>query len=183
MALIKTNARSSSALDATILTGNLPAISGASLTGITAETNTPIFFGKLTGTLDVSNGSTRKLQLNSIILDTASAWSGSDYRWTVPSGQAGKYFIEVHIHSVTDTNNAVAWNIAKIAVNGSELDASENKNANNQSNYVHQASVSVSAIRTLAVGDYVEPFGITYGGGTTRFGNSDSSMKIFKVSS
>tara|TARA_R100001015_G_C4535767_1_gene100953 strand:- start:178 stop:753 length:576 start_codon:yes stop_codon:yes gene_type:complete len=36
MALIKTNARSSSQLDATILTGNLPAISGASLTGISA---------------------------------------------------------------------------------------------------------------------------------------------------
>lgn len=35
MALIKTNARSATALDATILTGNLPAISGASLTGIT----------------------------------------------------------------------------------------------------------------------------------------------------
>jgi len=34
MALIKTNARSSSQLDATILTGNLPAISGASLTGV-----------------------------------------------------------------------------------------------------------------------------------------------------
>ena len=34
MALIKTNARSATALDATILTGNLPAISGASLTGI-----------------------------------------------------------------------------------------------------------------------------------------------------
>ena len=36
MALIKTNARSASALDATILTGNLPSISGASLTGITS---------------------------------------------------------------------------------------------------------------------------------------------------
>ena len=35
MALTKLNARSASALDATILTGNLPAISGASLTGIT----------------------------------------------------------------------------------------------------------------------------------------------------
>ena len=34
MALIKTNARSASALDATILTGNLPAISGANLTGV-----------------------------------------------------------------------------------------------------------------------------------------------------
>ncbi len=36
MALTKLNARSASALDATILTGNLPAISGASLTGITS---------------------------------------------------------------------------------------------------------------------------------------------------
>ena len=36
MAIIKTNARSASALDATILTGNLPAISGASLTGVSA---------------------------------------------------------------------------------------------------------------------------------------------------
>ena len=34
MALTKLNARSATALDATILTGNLPAISGASLTGI-----------------------------------------------------------------------------------------------------------------------------------------------------
>jgi len=36
MSIIKTNARSASALDATILTGNLPAISGASLTGVSA---------------------------------------------------------------------------------------------------------------------------------------------------
>ena len=36
MAIIKTNARSASALDATILSGNLPSISGASLTGISA---------------------------------------------------------------------------------------------------------------------------------------------------
>jgi len=36
MALTKLNARSATALDATILTGNLPAISGASLTGLSA---------------------------------------------------------------------------------------------------------------------------------------------------
>ena len=38
MALVKLNARSATALDATVLTGNLPAISGASLTGISAIT-------------------------------------------------------------------------------------------------------------------------------------------------
>ena len=36
MSLVKLNARSATALDATVLTGNLPAISGASLTGISA---------------------------------------------------------------------------------------------------------------------------------------------------
>ena len=40
MALTKLNARSASALDATILTGNLPAISWASLTGISAGITT-----------------------------------------------------------------------------------------------------------------------------------------------
>jgi hypothetical protein len=35
MSLVKLNARSATALDATVLTGNLPAISGASLTGLT----------------------------------------------------------------------------------------------------------------------------------------------------
>ena len=37
MPLIKLNAQSATALDATKLTGNLPAISGASLTGIASD--------------------------------------------------------------------------------------------------------------------------------------------------
>ena len=36
MALTKLNARSASALDATILTGNLPAINGSALTNLVA---------------------------------------------------------------------------------------------------------------------------------------------------
>jgi len=36
MSLVKLNARSATALDATVLTGNLPAISGASLTGLSS---------------------------------------------------------------------------------------------------------------------------------------------------
>jgi len=46
MALVKLNARSATALDATVLTGNLPAISGASLTGI-ASTNDFEYIGNL----------------------------------------------------------------------------------------------------------------------------------------
>ena len=52
MALIKTNARSSSQLDATILTGNLPAINGSALTNIDGGT------WKLIQTQDASSSST-----------------------------------------------------------------------------------------------------------------------------
>ena len=52
MALIKTNARSASALDATILTGNLPAINGSALTNIDGGT------WKLIQTQDASSSST-----------------------------------------------------------------------------------------------------------------------------
>tara|TARA_X000001382_G_scaffold97760_1_gene72079 strand:+ start:208 stop:852 length:645 start_codon:yes stop_codon:yes gene_type:complete len=37
MSLVKLNARSATALDATVLTGNLPSISGASLTGLASD--------------------------------------------------------------------------------------------------------------------------------------------------
>ena len=58
MSLVKLNARSATALDATVLTGNLPSISGASLTGISAETNSPYFDNKLTSNVIGKNNNT-----------------------------------------------------------------------------------------------------------------------------
>ncbi|ANS04582.1 minor structural protein [uncultured Mediterranean phage] len=48
MAIIKTNARSASALDATILTGNIPALNGSAVTNLTS--------GNLTGALPAISG-------------------------------------------------------------------------------------------------------------------------------
>ena len=65
MPLIKLNAQSATALDATKLTGNLPAISGASLTGISAEVV------KLASTsLHVSDNSVATIQHNGIFDDS-----------------------------------------------------------------------------------------------------------------
>ena len=57
MAIIKTNARSASALDATILTGNLPSISGASLTGVSAGKILQVVRAEYTGTASQSHSS------------------------------------------------------------------------------------------------------------------------------
>ena len=90
MALIKTNARSASALDATILTGALPAISGASLTGITtgkvlqvvsAYDSTPYFATTSTTlqTTDITVTITPSATSSKILLFTsfnAATWDG-----------------------------------------------------------------------------------------------------------
>ncbi len=67
MALTKLNARSATALDATVLTGNLPAISGASLTGV-GETNTPCFSARMSAHQSVGDNTTEKLLLIQLII-------------------------------------------------------------------------------------------------------------------
>jgi len=145
------------------------------------ETNTPYFYGELSTSQDVSNGSSTKAQLNNIILDSVSGWDSSNYRYT--PGTAGKYFISGSVQSKSSSDNNVAWNLAKIYISGTEYEVAGLRTANTQSNYVHDSNANVTVIRTLSASDYVELYGITYGGGTTRFGNELTSLKVFKISS
>ena len=147
------------------------------------ETNSPSFFAELSSQQDTVNGSTTKVNLNNVVLDTASGWDSSNYKWTVPSGQGGKYFISASVNSRSSDNNAVAWCFAKIFINGTEMEVGGFRTANTQSNYIHEATSHVSVIRSLSAADYVQLYGITYGGGTVKFGTELSSLKIFKVAS
>ena len=80
MSLVKLNARSATALDATVLTGNLPSISGASLTGITT--------GKILQVLNVENDSATSTT-NANLQDTALALN------ITPSATSSKIFIQI----------------------------------------------------------------------------------------
>ena len=142
-------------------------------------TNTPYFYGELSTAHDVANGSTRKAQIDNIVLDSASGWDSSNYRYT--PGVAGKYFISGSIQSRTSGNNEVAWNLAKIFISGTEYEVSGFQSANTQTNYVDKSNANVTVIRTLSATDYVELYGITYGGGTPQFGNELTSLKVFKL--
>ena len=82
MSLIKTNARSSSQLDATILTGNLPAISGASLTGISTAL-TPMWYVRRNADQSITNNTFTKVEWDSEVIDTDSAFASN--KFTVPS--------------------------------------------------------------------------------------------------
>ena len=163
-------------------TVNIP--SGVTITNNGTQTgfggaNTPYFYGELSSVQNVSNGSSTKAQINNIILDSASGWDSSNYRYT--PGVAGTYFISGSVQSRTPSGNEVAWNLAKIYISGTEYEVAGLRTASTQSNYVHDSNANVTVIRTLSATDYVELYGITYGGGTTQFGNELTSLKVYKL--
>ena len=94
MALVKGNARSSSALDATVLTGNLPAISGASLTGIATTqdhelvSNTTI---SSAGHVDITTAFTNTAYTNFYILGSGinMANDNNDFRFNFIHNNGG----------------------------------------------------------------------------------------------
>ena len=91
MSLTKLNARSASALDATVLTGNLPAISGASLTGLS---NSFLQYKYTTlGTNDTSIASTSFTDV-----------TGASLAFT-PTSASSKLLIEFNCICNTNTTN------------------------------------------------------------------------------
>ena len=113
MALVKLNARSAAALDATVLTGNLPAISGASLTGLTAV-NTPSFLCYRTSNQTINNSTVTHVQFDGEFYDTGGCYNNTSGTVTLNGvsapaysfapNVAGKYFIGMKARCDTSTD-------------------------------------------------------------------------------
>ena len=63
--------------------------SGATLTNF--PNNTPAFFAKLSGNQTIAHNTQTVVAFNTEVYDTNSAFDTSAYKFTVPSGEAGKY--------------------------------------------------------------------------------------------
>ena len=81
MAITKIQSESMNLADTYAFTGTVTGAGGV---------NTPMFFLNKTDSQSISNNTTTKVTFNSELIDTDSAVSSSTF--TVPSGQAGKYF-------------------------------------------------------------------------------------------
>ena len=106
MALIKTDARSATALDATILTGNLPAISGASLPGISAGITEYDQWRLTTSFTGNAYPISSNLERNdsSGFEKIGTGMSNSSGTFTFPS--TGKWEIHFNLSSEANTQNA-----------------------------------------------------------------------------
>tara|TARA_A200000159_G_C7333723_1_gene344153 strand:- start:2638 stop:3186 length:549 start_codon:yes stop_codon:yes gene_type:complete len=74
----------------------LPAVDGSQLTNVSSG-GTPSFSVRLSSDQTVANQTTTKLALATEDWDTDSAWDTTNYNFTVPSGQAGKYYFTGHV--------------------------------------------------------------------------------------
>jgi len=120
------------------------------------ETNTPIFAARRTSSQSLSNGTWTKIQLATEDIDTDSAFdNSSNYRFTVPSGKAGKYLISFNlaVASNTGVSNAKQLFVA-LYKNGSSYLQNFFDGRNNA--YGDTFEGSASYILDLSASDYVE---------------------------
>ena len=131
--------------------------------------NTPAFEATRTSDQTLSSSTYAKIQFNTETFDTAGAYDNTtNYRFTVPSGKAGKYFIYGGMKIAT---TSARRGVVAIYKNGSSILA-----CGQVTDYY--SGPRVSGAIELAVGDYVELYGkIDDGGGGTI--GTDSTEDIF----
>jgi hypothetical protein len=111
--------------------------------------NTPAFQAHRTSYQSITNSTETKVENNIELFDTDGAYDNStNYRFTVPSGKAGKYLIGAGntIDNVTDQK----WVITRVRKNGSDLKSVI------QSSSGYPLSAELTFIDDASDGDYYE---------------------------
>ena len=128
---------------------------GSGLTGIVAPDNTPSFGVKLSTSQTFNNGTSIKVACATEDWDTDSAWDTTNYRFTVPTGEAGKYLFQYKIHIASDVSISLAQHSMDVylAVNGTANAPSRHRSLWGSSNHFFYGG---EFVLSLSVGDYVE---------------------------
>ena len=150
MAIDKIQSESINLADTFAFTGTVTGAGGV---------NTPNFFVRLgTSQTGISSEVWTKVSLAHEIYDSDNAFdSTTNYRFTVPSGKAGKYFFEFSIYGSAGDNdlNRIHCRLYK---NGSTILAGAENDWTNQA-FRNAQMYSSSGVIDLSVGDYIELYG------------------------
>ena len=144
----------------------------------TASTNSPAFFAYLTANQTVSDNTITKLQCDESLFDTATAYDkDTNYRFTVPAGQGGKYVVTSQI-SYINGNASGAVIKTMIYVGGVEKAHAYEDLVNNT---YEDTVLMCQTILVLSAADYVEAYGLwdIENPGTPGFGGNASSMSSY----
>ena len=120
--------------------------------------NTPAVMAYANSTQTISNNTLTKVEFDAEEFDTDNAFDkDTNYRFTVPSGKAGKYFIHASIY-LFGNNNDERLKAFDIYKNGASVRRTEHF-SQNSTGRSSGGNTSNSAVLDLAESDYIEIYG------------------------
>ena len=136
-------------------------------------TNTPAFYAYRSGNqTGLTSETWTKVQLNAEAYDTDNAFdSSTNYRFTVPSGQGGKYCFLSSVAANAGDNNLQRLHSA-LYKNGSEIARMSYNDWTNQA-FRNLESYGNSVVLNLSASDYIELYARVYTGSGTGTINTD----------
>jgi len=119
-------------------------------------TNVPAFEAYLSSVQNLTDNTLTKVQCDTEVYDTASAYDNStNYRFTVPSGEAGKYFVYARLDCDTTVYD---MRVAKAHIYKNGSDYVLNHHNGHSTTNLDRLGMNVHAVIDLSVGDYVEAY-------------------------
>ena len=134
--------------------------SGTITTNNIGGENTPAFSAVLTSNQTIGNSTNSLIAFDTVEIDTDSAFTNtsSNYKFTVPSGKAGKYLISaIADMKGTGASSLIACRI-QIYKNGSAYNQTQ---FHFQSNNANEGNPSATILMDLAVSDYIQAYALT----------------------
>jgi hypothetical protein len=124
---------------------------------VAAGGNAPYWYIGENAGQSVSDYTMTKMTFADGEIDSDGAYSTVNHRFTVPSGQAGKYYIYVSASYITQGDN-LRVSQSSIRINGAQYGVVINGGPGGSS-YSESGDTQNIAIADLSVGDYVEAWG------------------------
>jgi len=122
-----------------------------------AMQNTPAFDVRLGSDQTMSDNTITKANFDTEDLDTASAYDTSTYRFTVPSNQAGTYFIYAFTNGGGNAGNTSLSHDVFLYKNGSQITGARGHTRHDTNRtFLDVNTITLSV--NLAVGDYLEVY-------------------------
>ena len=141
--------------------------------------NSPAFLAHMSGSQVIGNDTETKLQFDSEQYDTDSAFDPStNYRFTVPAGEGGKYFISYSFMNGTVASGAKSWGY--LYKNGSSFPEGAT-GARGVHTVGQEGSQHAAFTMELAAADYIEVYVIHQSGGDETFSHAASIATHFQA--
>ena len=135
--------------------------------------NTPAFFAyRTTSDQSITQDTATKIQFQTELYDTNLAYDTSNYRFTVPAGQAGKYYLHSHAWLRGTDVSMMNYFMFFFYKNGNAFWCDHTNFTNND---IRSFGANISATVDLSVGDYIEVYArININSGNPQIGQAES---------